>query len=102
MLSNIKYKEITITSSADDVCRKCPHLKGNLCKYEEDAEQEIREMDRTALKLLNITQKTVKWEEIKEKIPEIFKNWFIYCKTCDWKGDCKDNIEWRKLSRGLK
>lgn len=101
LLKGIDKKEITITYSADDVCKKCQHLRNGLCSYEENAKEEIKEMDRKALKLLGISQKTARWKEIKEKLPEIFNEWFTYCKKCDWKDDCMENNEWTGLARGL-
>jgi hypothetical protein len=98
LLTGIERKEIIVTTSADDVCKKCPYLKDGLCNYENNAENEIIEMDKRAITLLGIRQENVKWREIKEKLPLIFKGWMIYCKDCDWADDCKDNNEWRRLS----
>jgi len=102
LLNNIRNKEITITNSADDVCKKCPYLKGKECKYDYNSEKEIREMDKKAIKLLNIKEKTIKWKRIREKLPKVFNEWLAYCKTCDWKGDCKENSKWTKLTSSLK
>ncbi len=84
-------EEIEVYSGADNVCKMCPYLKGNRCLYDEDAETEIREMDRRAVKLLNIkTHERVKWLDIKGKIPEIFHEWLReYCESCDWRKVCE-------------
>jgi len=94
---HIKNSEIEIVNGADDVCRKCLYLKNKECKYNPNSEKEIKEMDRTAIRLLSIKQKVVKWKKIEEKLPKIFKDWSAYCKTCDWANDCKENGKWRKL-----
>ncbi|NWF76442.1 MAG: DUF1284 domain-containing protein [Nitrospirae bacterium] len=84
-------EKIEICTEADDVCRICPYMKDNMCFYNKDAEPEIIEMDRKAVKLLGFRIKEqVKWIDIKEKIPEIFKEWWKeYCKKCDWRWACE-------------
>jgi hypothetical protein len=86
-------EEIEILVGADDVCRKCPYLKDTICVYDENAEDEIRDMDRTAIKLLGLRNKgKAKWTDIKKKIPIIFKKWKErYCEGCDWRSVCEKN-----------
>jgi hypothetical protein len=86
-------EEIEILVGADDVCRKCPYLKDTICVYDENAEDEIRDMDRTAIKLLGLRNKgKAKWTDIKKKIPIIFKKWKgRYCEGCDWRSVCEKN-----------
>jgi hypothetical protein len=84
-------EEIEICSGADDICRKCPHLKGKRCFYDKDTDGEIREMDRKAIKLLRLSsQKRVKWMKIRDEIPEIIHEWSRdYCETCGWRKACE-------------
>ncbi|MEW6214590.1 MAG: DUF1284 domain-containing protein [Nitrospirota bacterium] len=82
-------EEIEVYSGADDICKRCPYLKGDRCFYVKDAE--IREMDRRAIKLLRLKIKgRVKWLDIRKKIPEILHEWSReYCEECDWRKTCK-------------
>lgn len=84
-------EEIKIHSGADDVCKKCPYLKKGMCFYDKDIEAEIREMDRLALRLLKLkTKESVKWVDIRDKIPEILPVWARkYCKNCSWRKVCE-------------
>jgi hypothetical protein len=84
-------KEIEVCSGADDICRKCPHLKGELCYFDKNSENEIRKMDRRAIKLLRLSAHgRVRWSKIRDKIPEIIKEWTdTYCKACGWRKACE-------------
>ena len=84
-------EEIEVYSGADDVCKMCPYLKEGICFYDKDTEAEIREMDRRAMRLLSLkNQRKVKWRDIKEKIPQIFREWAReYCKDCNWRKVCE-------------
>jgi hypothetical protein len=84
-------EEIEVYSEADDVCKMCPYLKEGICFYDKDAEAEIREMDKVALRLLRLkTHRRVKWLDIREKIPQIFREWAReYCKNCNWRKVCE-------------
>jgi len=55
VLKRAEDEEIEIISTADNICTKCPYLKDYKCIYDNNAYEEIREMDETALKLLNLT-----------------------------------------------
>lgn len=92
-------EKIKICTGGDDVCRICPYMKDNMCFYNKNAEPEIIEMDRKAIKLLGFRIKEqVKWIDIKEKIPEIFKEWWReYCKKCDWRWSCENKDNFIKL-----
>ncbi len=92
----LKEKEIEVVSGADDVCSKCPYLRGGFCNYKEDAEKEIRELDELACELLSPGSIT-SWDEIKNKLPKIMKKWKeLACRNCDWIEVCKTNGEWLK------
>jgi hypothetical protein len=84
-------EEIEVCSGADDICRNCPHLKGERCRYDKNVDSEIREMDRKAIKLLRLsTRRKVKWLQIKDEIPEIIHEWSKdYCKICGWRKACE-------------
>ena len=84
-------EEIEICSNADDICRKCPHLKGEVCYFDKNSDHEIRKMDRRAIKLLRLSaHERVQWLEIRDKIPEIIKEWTdTYCKVCGWRRACE-------------
>jgi len=95
-------EEIEICSGADDICRKCPHLKGERCLHDEDVDGEIREMDRRAIKLLRLSaHRRVKWLKIKDEIPAVMHEWSKdYCKTCSWRSACEatftDSLTYQK------
>lgn len=68
-----KKEWIEICDGADDVCRRCPYLQKSKCKYSQDADEEIHEMDRKALDLLKLTNDIIiNWNSIKKIIPGIF------------------------------
>lgn len=96
-------EEIEVYSGADDVCKMCPYLKGEICLYDKDAEAEIGEMDRRAMRLLSFkNQRKVKWRDIKEKIPQIFREWAReYCKDCNWRTVCEKENKHRRMAKGF-
>ncbi len=93
VLQKVENEDIEVCDGADDICGKCPYLKDNKCQYDESADEEIREMDEMALSLLKIKQDArIKWHDVREKIPEIFPQWYAnYCYDCDWVEVCKKN-----------
>jgi hypothetical protein len=93
-------EEIEVYSGADDVCKMCPYLKRGRCFYDKDTEAEISEMDKVALRLLRQkTRRRVKWLDIREKIPQIFREWAReYCKNCNWRKVCEKEEKFRELS----
>lgn len=90
VLRRSESEEIEIVSTADSICARCPYLKDYKCTYDEKAEEEIREMDEIALKLLNLSPgQRIKWQDLKNLIPNIFPEWRDrYCNECDWKQAC--------------
>jgi hypothetical protein len=84
-------EEIVVSPIADEVCRICPYLKGVKCIYNKGADTEIREMDKTALKLLGLRNRDkVQWLNIREMLPDIFPEWAgKYCVKCDWRWVCE-------------
>jgi hypothetical protein len=99
VLRRTEYDEIEVCDGADDICSKCPYLKYYKCQYDEHADNEIREMDETALSLLKVKPHIkVRWQDIKKKILQIFPEWFKkYCTDCDWEVVCNKNHLYQKL-----
>ncbi|MCL4457538.1 MAG: DUF1284 domain-containing protein [Nitrospirae bacterium] len=93
VLKRAESEEIEIVSGDDNICAKCVYLKDRKCMHDEKADEEIREMDETALKLLNLSAgQRVKWQAVKEYMPGIFREWYNrYCNDCDWKKACEKN-----------
>jgi hypothetical protein len=77
---------VEICREADDICNKCPYLESDICKYDDGAEEEIQKMDAKALHLLEcVPGKRIKWNELREKLPTIFPEWYIsFCLDCNW------------------
>ncbi|HAM50735.1 MAG TPA: DUF1284 domain-containing protein [Nitrospiraceae bacterium] len=95
----IRDEPVEISAGPDDICRKCPYLENDVCGYNERAEEEIREMDERALRLLGAaTGSRAAWDEIREKLPMIFHEWHtLYCKVCHWRGACEKGDFYRRL-----
>jgi hypothetical protein len=93
--------EVTVTEGADDVCRCCPYLEGNTCMYTEKAEEEIREMDRTAMELFRTKAgERVKWNQLRKSLPEIISKWAaLYCRDCHWREACLKSPLYKHLLR---
>ncbi|MBI4691077.1 MAG: DUF1284 domain-containing protein [Nitrospirae bacterium] len=101
IMKRAKDEEIEITSDADNICVKCPYLKGHKCAYDENADEEIKEMDKTALKFLNLgTRQKITWQTVKEYIPVVFQEWHDrYCNECNWKQACKKSDFYQEMKR---
>jgi hypothetical protein len=99
VLKRAESEEIEISSTDDDICAKCSYLKGHKCMYDENADEEIMEMDETALRFLNLTsdQRTT-WRVVKKLIPAVFHEWNDkYCFGCTWKPACDKNNFYREM-----
>ncbi len=83
----------------DDVCLKCPYLNRNRCIYSNDADGNIRKMDRRALKLLNLDPGIkIGWNDIRSRLPEIFHEWYkAECIRCSWRWACEKNNLYNQL-----
>lgn len=103
VLEKTKSEDVEISPGADDICEGCPHLKQFRCRYTEDADEGIREMDKRALKLLKEEEGSkVKWHEIRERIPGLFHSWYnSYCNVCGWKRACEQDASYRQLRDSL-
>ncbi|MEN2985161.1 MAG: DUF1284 domain-containing protein [Thermodesulfovibrionaceae bacterium] len=100
ILRKIEREDINVIEGGDDICKSCPYFKDNKCKYEEEADEEIKKQDEIALKLLNIqVGDKVSWESIKKSLPDIFSQWCEkYCYYCDWLKICQNNHYFQKLA----
>lgn len=94
-------KAVRVCTDCDDICTRCPYLQDERCLYNKDADEEIRNMDRTALALLNAEAgEAMQWREMKEKVQGIFSVWSgQYCNGCDWKQVCEKNREFSDLMK---
>ncbi len=101
ILKKAEVSPVTIAPGNDDVCNKCPHGRNDGCRYSEHSDDEIREMDRKALDLLDTASGTeVFWKEIREKIPAVFRSWYeSYCVACGWRRACEKNEAYQKIAR---
>ncbi|MBI5056760.1 MAG: DUF1284 domain-containing protein [Nitrospirae bacterium] len=99
VLSRTQKEDVEVCEGADEVCAKCPYLKGDKCEYDAQADNEIKEMDEKALMYLKVRPGAkIKWQEIREAVPGLFPQWFSeYCLECDWKKVCVKNQDYRKL-----
>lgn len=93
---------IKVSSGADDVCRMCPNLKGELCAYTEGAEAGIREMDGAALALIGTgSREEIFWSDVWEKLPDIIPQWSRkYCVGCGWGRICKKLEKFHRFANG--
>ena len=103
VLEKAKTRDVEISPGADDICEGCPHLKHFRCCSTEDADEEIREMDKRALELLKESEGSkVTWHEIRKRIPELFYSWYnSYCNVCGWKRACERDASYRQLRDSL-
>lgn len=92
-----------VCDGPDDVCRRCPHLNGELCAYASEADGQIREMDDVARTLLGVsTGSHVPWAEVRARVPAIFARWHArFCRECDWRGACEKDGWYAALSAAL-
>ncbi len=93
-------EEIEVIDSADDVCRRCPHLRQTICCYQQDYEAQIREMDSAAFELLRIgINAKTEWGTIRAMLPRILEDWSQrYCFDCNWKLTCRRSLPWTQLN----
>lgn len=103
VLQRVEDEGIEVCDGADDVCKRCPYLKDDKCQYNENEDEDIREMDETALRLLEIGRGAiVRWQDMRGRIPEVFSQWFAnYCYDCDWNEVCEKDDFYQKLKGGI-
>lgn len=98
IMKRIDEEAIEIAHGPDDICRSCPHLEDNRCIYDKNSDEKVREMDSQAVRLFNIKSGSIRWSEIKNKIPLIFSQWYKnYCLDCDWLDECNKNEFFKNL-----
>lgn len=101
ILQKLENEKVEVISTADDICTKCPYLKDYKCTYDENSDEKIKEMDETALKLLNLSvaEQTI-WNAVRACIPGIFDDWRIkYCNECDWRDACQKNSYYKEMKK---
>ena len=101
-LKKMEHSPVEICSGADEICMKCPYLKDNTCHYDNNAEEDIRDMDTKALELLNLSPGSkADWNSIRDAVPGIFIQWHAsYCESCDWITACGKNTLFQRLQAG--
>lgn len=91
---------IEVIEGPDEVCRACPFLKEDQCRHPETSDAEIREMDRVALEILNLSPGgTVRWQKQKpDRLREGFWRWAEnFCRDCSWRAACDRDPEFQAL-----
>ncbi|WP_298523787.1 DUF1284 domain-containing protein [uncultured Methanobrevibacter sp.] len=86
---------VTLTNSADDICKACPNLNEGICENE-DQNKRIVGMDEEVLKKLDITEEQNAIELFK-KVDLIFNTKESVCEICSncmWHEKC---LFYRKL-----
>jgi hypothetical protein len=98
---NLKRKRegvvVSLTDSADDICRSCPNLIDGICKDPVHNERIVR-MDREVLKTLD-SESEHDSAELFRKIDEIFstkESVSEICFNCLWHEEC---LFYQKLSK---
>jgi hypothetical protein len=104
VIAKARAEGIQICAGPDDVCRRCPHLKGDACRYNEGTGEAIAEMDGTALRLLGMTAgASADWERIRKDLAPLFREWHsTYCALCTWRRACEKDALFRGLSENAK
>jgi hypothetical protein len=82
---------VEVVSGADDLCVSCPHLTEARCTYKDGAEEETRQLDRTATEYLGVSAgASVSWQGIAQRVIDAPGVWFSqFCHGCDWQTDCR-------------
>lgn len=98
-LKTLLVEELEIVAGGDNICGRCPYLKGDSCHYRENADTEIREMDSRALELLDLAVgHCATWDRIRSRFPRIFPDWFrSYCIDCKWLSVCEQSDDFTRL-----
>lgn len=82
-LWNTPNSTITIVKKCDDICKKCPHIKKNICQKRKNINYWIKVMDNKILRKLNIKENT------NHKVKDIFNLTLQKIKDKDLKDICK-------------
>ena len=95
-LIKLDSTSISLTDSADDICKACPNLKNNICEDKTQNER-ITNMDREVLKKID-DSKEHNATELFKKVDEIFHSMDSVskiCLNCMWSEKC---LFYQKLS----
>ncbi len=52
LLGDERHTQLTLLAEPDDICAACPHIEDGACVKDDDAEEEVRSMDRMVLEAL--------------------------------------------------
>jgi hypothetical protein len=98
-MTRAEDEDVKITSGADDVCTSCLHLRKGRCDYTENADGDIRKMDKKALDLLNLSDTgRARWNEVRDLVRRIFPEWYsLYCSECNWREACEKNACFQEM-----
>ena len=98
-LEEIRREGVVVLEGPDDVCRPCPHRRGDQCTFSSTADREVREMDGKALQLLGLRPGgRVEWGDLRESVAAVFPRWFErHCALCSWRGACEKSPLFRQL-----
>lgn len=90
LIDELNERGAFIIYGADDVCHNCPNLYDSRCVLSENADEEITEMDRLALSLINLkVGDYAAWQDIKKIIPSVIDTWYKECcLSCFWFDKC--------------
>jgi len=88
--SVIRKEKVEVVAGQDDVCDRCPYLKGNKCASNEYTDEKILQQDREALRLLRFKPgEIVYWKIISAKLPGIMDEWkALFCQDCGYLKVC--------------
>jgi len=88
VISTLDKEPIEIITSADLICKKCPHLKGGACKHKEGSERRTEELDIKVIKQAGINKNSFyRYDELKKKVSSM--NTITICNDCEWKRLCR-------------
>ncbi len=93
-IKNNPEMKIKVVRKCDDMCSKCPHKKGDICKKEPEINSSILSMDETVLKKLGLKENSVhEARDVFNLSMESIQNADIRntCKGCDFLEGC---IKW--------
>jgi hypothetical protein len=101
VITAIEKEGVEAADGPDDVCEPCPHRQDESCTFNRTADREIREMDRRALALINLTPgKKVGWTRLRQTVKTIFPEWYAtHCHLCTWRSACEKSelfLEFRR------
>jgi|Deesub1362A_J573_1020465.scaffolds.fasta_scaffold00049_23 hypothetical protein len=94
-----KGEKAEIVMGPDDVCVACPFLENDICKFSENSEAEVTELDQMAMNLLKIKPgDEVRWGEVKGKMEGVMKVWKKYsCNNCHYFDVCSKDEFWKSF-----